>query len=445
LRLTEVGEGGFAHDNVTFDPDDINAAFEELDARYLAGEGSAHSHAWSLISGTYAGFNRHQLPATTPDWTYIDHRPLITIEASDLSASIRAIWDLTPDITIYIEAVHRLSDLGAVISHTARGISHEDFDAEWRLIAIFTVKGDLINRCEMFDEADLDTALARFDELDRPGPVLENAATRTWARLADAFNHRRVEDFRALVTTDCHGEDRRKGLRASFEGQVRQDAAQAMFDATPSWRLEVDLVAIRGSRLALTRNRYRDTDEPGQPITSERFTVVEVNDYGLLLRTVSFDPDDINGAIAELTDRWIASGEVAHPEVIEVVHRLTATINRHDWEAFATLSDGAAYVNHRQLSSPGVETIADHMSSIRMMASLVPDFWVEQAEVLTQSAVGVVNHVVLRGTSTDGVAIEIPLVVLILLDGDRVTCIEAFDVAHRDLALARFEGLNRSG
>src|SRR5262249_44229672 len=87
LRLTEVGEGGFAHDNVTFDPDDINGAFEELDARYLAGEGSAHSHAWSLISGTYAGFNRHQLPATTPDWTYIDHRPLITIEASDLSAS----------------------------------------------------------------------------------------------------------------------------------------------------------------------------------------------------------------------------------------------------------------------------------------------------------------------------------------------------------------------
>ncbi len=33
------------------------------------------------------------------------------------------------------------------------------------MIIIFTVDGDLINRCEVFDEADLDAALARFDEL----------------------------------------------------------------------------------------------------------------------------------------------------------------------------------------------------------------------------------------------------------------------------------------
>ena len=29
------------------------------------------------------------------------------------------------------------------------------------------VEGDLINRCEIFDEADIDAALARFDELNR--------------------------------------------------------------------------------------------------------------------------------------------------------------------------------------------------------------------------------------------------------------------------------------
>jgi hypothetical protein len=33
---------------------------------------------------------------------------------------------------------------------------------------ILTVEGDLISRCEIFNEADLDAALARFDELDRP-------------------------------------------------------------------------------------------------------------------------------------------------------------------------------------------------------------------------------------------------------------------------------------
>ena len=56
--------------------DDIDAAFEELDARYLAGEAAAHAHTWSVIAGAYAAFNRHESPATAPDWVSIDHRPI---------------------------------------------------------------------------------------------------------------------------------------------------------------------------------------------------------------------------------------------------------------------------------------------------------------------------------------------------------------------------------
>ena len=58
---------------VMFDPDDIDAAFAELDARYLAGEAAAHAHTWSVIAAAYAALNRHELPATTPDWR--EHRP----------------------------------------------------------------------------------------------------------------------------------------------------------------------------------------------------------------------------------------------------------------------------------------------------------------------------------------------------------------------------------
>ena len=73
--------------------------------------------------------------------------------------------------------MHRLTDLGAVVTHAGHGTSQEGFDAEWRGIDVLTVDGDLINRCEVFDEADLDAALARFDELSRPTPRLENAAS----------------------------------------------------------------------------------------------------------------------------------------------------------------------------------------------------------------------------------------------------------------------------
>jgi hypothetical protein len=208
--------------------------------------------------------------------------------------------------------------------------------------------------------------------------------------------------------------------------------------------MDVEPIAIRGSRLSLTRERYRDTDDANRPIVVELLTVMEVSDGDLVHDSVDFDPDDIDSAFAELTARWIASGEVAHPDVIETVRRLNECANRHDWDAIATNSAGGTYVNHRQLASAGAETIADYLSSIRMLSSLVPDLWAELAEVLTHSAMGLVAHMVLKGTSTDGVAIEIPIVQLTLLEGDRVTHVEAFDPTQRDLALARFEELSRS-
>ena len=166
-----------------FDIDDIDAAFEELDARYLAGEAAAHAHTWSVIAGSFAAVNRHELPKLTRDWVNIDHRRAVAFAPGDMTAYIHATLDDTPDFRVYLEAVHRLSDLGAVVTWVSNGTSQAGFEAEWREISIATVEGDLINRCEMFDETDLDAALARFDELSRPAPRLENAASRVYERM----------------------------------------------------------------------------------------------------------------------------------------------------------------------------------------------------------------------------------------------------------------------
>ena len=44
------------------------------------------------------------------------------------------------------------------------GARPEGFDAEWRIISLGTVEGDLINRTKLFDAVDLDAALARFEQ-----------------------------------------------------------------------------------------------------------------------------------------------------------------------------------------------------------------------------------------------------------------------------------------
>ena len=173
LTVIEVEHGDLVHDTVSFDPDDIDAAFEELDARYLEGEAADHSHTWSLVKEAYAAFNRRELPPTTPDWVNIDHRRGTAFAPGDAISYVRAAWDVTPDINIYIEAVHRLSDLGAVVTQVSKGTSQQGFDAEWREIALLMFAGDSINRCEIFDEADLDAAL---DEVRRTQSA--GAATR---------------------------------------------------------------------------------------------------------------------------------------------------------------------------------------------------------------------------------------------------------------------------
>jgi hypothetical protein len=159
---------------------------------------------------------------------------------------------------------------------------------------------------------------------------------------------------------------------------------------------------------------------------------------------VLFDPDDINGAFAELTARWIASGEVAHPEVIEKARQVNEAYNSHDWDAVAAREAGATYVNHRQLVSESPETIDDHWLSIRTLASLIPDMWVEPAEIFMYSAIGLVSSVVVKGTTAEGTAIELPAVILIVFDGAQVMRMEAFDADQRDLALARFAELNHA-
>ena len=136
------------------DIEDIDAALAELDARYLAGEAAAHAHTWSIIGRSYAAFNRHELPRQ--DWVSIDHRRGTPFAAAELTATTRELWDLTPDLSIHIVAVHRLSDIGAVITHAGHGTSQQGFDAEWRAVDLLTVDGELINRTEIFDEADLE-------------------------------------------------------------------------------------------------------------------------------------------------------------------------------------------------------------------------------------------------------------------------------------------------
>src|SRR5271163_4578927 len=263
---------------VSFDLDDIDAAFEELDARYLAGEASANARTWSLVAAAYECYNRRELPPTTPDWVNVDRRRMTMYAPGDVFKYVRGGWNYISDISFRIEAVHQLSNLGAVVTHTGRGTSQEGFDAEWREIHVMTVEGDLFNRSEMFDEADLDTAVARFEQLSRPVPRLENAASRVDRRFQACFAARDWAAMAEMLADEVSTEDRRRLVGSDL--RVGHDAAIEGFRAAANLGIPhatSDAIAIRAERLVLSHVRYSLSDEEAGVYDVDVLNVVEID------------------------------------------------------------------------------------------------------------------------------------------------------------------------
>ena len=121
LGIVEIDADERIVARVVFDLDDIEAAFAELDARYLAGEAAAHAHTWSVIAEALRRAQSARMPATTPDLVNIDHRRVANDRCGRHERLLRAAWEVTPDVIELHRGVHRLSDLGAVVTQWRMG------------------------------------------------------------------------------------------------------------------------------------------------------------------------------------------------------------------------------------------------------------------------------------------------------------------------------------
>ncbi len=74
VDVIEIDSSGKLSGHVMFDPDDIDAAFAELDARYLAGEAAPYARVWRSAIDTLAEANRHEPGPILAGLTYVDHR-----------------------------------------------------------------------------------------------------------------------------------------------------------------------------------------------------------------------------------------------------------------------------------------------------------------------------------------------------------------------------------
>ena len=423
---------------VTFDLDDFDAALAELDARYIAGEGAAHARTWSAIARAYASISGRELAATTPDWVNIDHRRAAAFAPGEANAYIRAAWDLTKNLNIYAEAVYRLNDLGAVVAHAARGTSLEGFDAEWRAVNLFAVEGEKISRTELFDEADIDAVIARFDQLRSPAPRLENAGSQVYERFLASFAARDWDAMGETLADDAFHDDRRRVVGGGLGlGRAAVIAEMSALAGIGVKRIASEIIATRGGRLILSRSHAAGHDERPEAFRTDVLSLAEIHGNERIVALVTFDPDDFDAAIAELDARYLAGEAAAHARTWSAIARVYATLNRG--ELPSTTTDFEDY-DHRRgpTTAPG-----DLMEYLRAALDQTPDVNIYVEAVHRLSGHGAVVTHVADGTTREGFNAEWRVISLVTAEGDTVNRCELFDEADIDAALTKFDQLNR--
>ncbi|MGD1257908.1 BTAD domain-containing putative transcriptional regulator [Mycobacterium seoulense] len=435
LQITEIDDGGVMVAQVVFDVDDFDAALAELDARYLAGEAATHANTWSVITEGFAAMNRRELPPTTPNWVNVDHRRATAVPAGEMTAYIRAAWDLEPDGKIYVEAVHKLNDCGAVLTFVMNGTSKSGFDAEWRSVEVLTVEGHSTRRLELFDEADLDAAIARFDQLSRPAPRLENTAARVFDHVWSHFATRDWEALGDTVADDFVGIDHRRVVSAETQlsrGDVVRDLrAAADVGFTISM---VNAVAIRGERLVLARVRAAGQDP--KAIENDALNVVEIDTDHRIANVVTYDMEDIDAAVAQLDARYLAGEAATYARTWSLVTEAFAALNQR---RIPKTTPNWASMDHRRLAPIGAGDLGAYLLATWELSPR-SRIYIEAVHRLDNLG-AVITHVAI-GTSPDGFDAEWRVTDVVMFDGDQISRSELFDETDLAAALERFEELS---
>jgi hypothetical protein len=355
----------------------------------------------------------------------------------DLTTNIRVTWELIRDFNFYIEAVHRLSNLGAITTRVVRGISHEGFDAEWREVDLVTVEGDLVKRCELFDEADLDAALARFNELQPQAPPrLENGASQVAERFPAHMTAGEWDAVTELLAADVLVDDRRRGANAGIR-HGRQVAIDDMRAAVEVGFTHVTstVIATRGERLALALVHASGRAQQPEAFQIDVLQVVEIDADGQTAAVVMFDHGDIDAAFEELDARYLAGEAAAYSGAWSAVAQVYTALNQGE---LLTATADFVDIDHRRgaILAPG--DLKEYLRATRD-DSVAGRLYVVAVHRLTDLG-AVVTHVT-RATSREGFDAEWRITNVFTVDGDLINRGEFFDEADLDLALARFEEL----
>jgi ketosteroid isomerase-like protein len=172
LLIVEVDDHGLHSAVVVHDPEDLDAAYAELDARYEAVEGAAYAAHHTLnrafTRAIATGDWAHVVALCAPTFVEYDHRSLAvggtTRGGEAWVQNFSTLVDLPPDTVMLFD--HLRSAAGGYLFHVTWRGSREGGVYEIPLAGVIEVdERGRFARADIYDPEQLDEALARFGEL----------------------------------------------------------------------------------------------------------------------------------------------------------------------------------------------------------------------------------------------------------------------------------------
>lgn len=447
LDLLEVNDQGLARSFTLFDPEDLDAAFEELDRLFAEGEAADALAAWQLMRtavAAHAAGDRELFVAQAEGvTTVVDHRPLGWGE-------LRGETFRELSSTAHVEsrmrclAVPAISDRGicAVLGNSGT-MPHGGGAWEAGVVVVAHLTGETADRLEFFAPEQIDAAMARLDELTSPpatAGIPPNAASR-WIDMYTAALVTRSPFDSHWLGDGCRLDDRRASTRSVAYGD---DALRAnhigMFGIDER---AITHVASRGDRLLLFRSRWRGHTDAAGPFEVDTLDLLEVNEQGLARSFTVFDPDEVDAAFEEL-DRLFTEGEGARDtELWSAANAYLAGYAARDWDAVEqVLAPNLVAVDHQPGGWPWPARGAEMSVTImREMANQVTEDRLMRVAVLRSSPHVGVSLLVHTGTDAQGSEFERRMVTLTVVEHGQITRLEYWREGDADAAASRFEEL----
>jgi hypothetical protein len=366
VAVVEVDADGLVLAVDLYDTDALAEALDELDRRFAEGEGRAFETEIEVASAggraIAAGDPEAVAALLTDDFVFVDHRPIGWGEQDRDSylAAIAARPDtLGRGVTIARELHPRP---GAFLSrHEIR----TDMDVAKAGITVAKLRGDRVERMEVFAEGDLAAAEARFDELSATSS--ENLA----ARRAREFVRRWMADGPQAAGPMLTDGYRMVDHRAGFGDEIdSREGFLVNLEAIDEVRGEQEyevfrVIAERGERLVLADQGF-DGD-----FDVHSLIVTEVDANGLAVGAEVFDPEDLVAALDELDRRYTGGEGADHPAVTRVIAFLHDEARR-DWDASRThYAPDFRAVDHRPMGHGDIG-VDERVERDRALAEMMP-------------------------------------------------------------------------